>query len=90
MAREVKKPPDPLWIHLYDPNQSWVSRLTNLWWPDVYDLPNAEKAIRNGFWAAVYVASVTAIVALLALFLHKPILGIDGAGLVDAEIEGTR
>jgi hypothetical protein len=53
-------------------------------WPDVSDLPSAEKAIRCGFGAATLVASVTAVVALLALFLHKPILGIDGGGLVDA------
>jgi hypothetical protein len=32
------------------------------------------------------VASITAIVAVVALFLHKPILGIDGAGLVDAVV----
>src|SRR5258708_29794515 len=57
---------------------------TNSWWPDVSDLPSADKAIRYGFWAAVFVASVTAIVALLAIYFHRPILGIDGAGLVDA------
>jgi len=57
---------------------------TNSWWPDVSDLPSAQKAIRYGFWAAVFVASVTSIIALLAIYFHKPILGIDGGGLVDA------
>ena len=65
-------------------NQSSVSRMMNWWWPDVSDLPNAEKTIRYGFWTAVLVASITAVVALMAFYLHKPILGIDGAGLVDA------
>lgn len=56
----------------------------NIWWLDVSDRSSAEKAIKSGFWAAVFVASVTAALALSSLFLHKPILGIDGLGLVDA------
>jgi hypothetical protein len=56
----------------------------NAWWPDVSNREGAEKAIEYGFWAACIVAGITAIVALLALFFHKAILGIDGMGLVDA------
>jgi len=58
----------------------------NSWWPDVSDKNGAEKAIMSGFVAAAFVACVTAAIALVSIFLHKPILGIDGFGLVDATI----
>ena len=53
-------------------------------WPDVSNLQDANKAIRYGFWAAVFVATVTAIFAFVAIFLHTPVLGIDGSALFDA------
>jgi hypothetical protein len=53
------------------------------WWPDVSDLQKAQKATRYGFWVAVIVATVTAISASLALYLHTSILGVDATGLVD-------
>jgi hypothetical protein len=56
----------------------------NSLWPDVADRSSAVKAIKSGYWAAVFVASVTAAIALISLFVHKPILGIDGLGLFDA------
>lgn len=58
----------------------------NSWWPDVADVQSAEKASRAGYWAAVFVASVTALVASVALYLHRSVLGIDGFGFVDAVI----
>lgn len=58
----------------------------NTWWPDVSNKDGAEKGIMNAFGAAAFVAIVTAIVALISIFLHKPILGIDGLGLFDATI----
>jgi hypothetical protein len=58
----------------------------NRWWPDVSDRNGAEKAIMDGFGAAAFVATVTALVALISIFLHKPILGIDGLGLFDATV----
>lgn len=61
----------------------------NRWWPDVSDLNNAERAANEGAGAALFVAGVTAIVAALALSLSKPIIGIDGWGLVDAAIFGA-
>lgn len=57
---------------------------TNSWWPDVSELTGAGKAISYGFGSAAFVASVTAVVALLAIYLRKPIFGIDGFGLFDA------
>ncbi|MGA8490856.1 MAG: hypothetical protein WB711_10560 [Terriglobales bacterium] len=66
--------------------QSWSQRNQEFFWPDVSNPLNAERSIRYGFWAAAFVASVTATVALLAIFLHKPVLGVDGAGLVDAAL----
>lgn len=58
----------------------------NSLWPDVSDLPGAERAIRYGFWAAVFVAGATAAVALLAAYLHRPVLGMDGSALLDAAL----
>jgi hypothetical protein len=49
-------------------------------------LTGADKAISYGFGSAVFVASVTAIFALLAIYFHKPIFGIDGRALLDASL----
>jgi hypothetical protein len=57
---------------------------TSSYWPDVSDQQKAEKAIGYGFGAAAFVACITGGLALVAMYLHKPILGIDGLGLVDA------
>jgi hypothetical protein len=58
----------------------------NVFWPDVSTLENAAWATKQGVWAAAFVAVVTGIVSSTALFLHKPILGVGGSGLVDAAI----
>jgi hypothetical protein len=58
----------------------------NVFWPDVSTLENAAWATKQGVWAAAFVAVVTAIVSSAALFLHRPILGLGGSGLVDAAI----
>jgi hypothetical protein len=54
------------------------SHKAETWWPDVSNLRNAQKAIRYGFVAAVIVASVTAIVGLVTLYIHEPIMGVYG------------
>ncbi|HEY6843774.1 MAG TPA: hypothetical protein VI391_06365 [Thermoanaerobaculia bacterium] len=53
---------------------------SNAWWPDVSTLDEARKAARQGMWGAIFVAVVTAIVALAA---DK--LGVQ-ASFVDAAI----
>ena len=38
------------------------------WWPDVTTVESATKATRQGMWAAVFVAAITAIVATVAAY----------------------
>ena len=59
--------------------------MSNWYWEDVSDISGAEKAIKGGFWAAVFVASVTSLVAALALAGTK-LLGIDASAFLDAAI----
>ena len=58
----------------------------NVFWPDVSTLESAGWAIKQGIWAAVFVALITGIVASVALLTHKPILGVGVSGLLDAAI----
>src|SRR5690348_9717416 len=58
----------------------------NVFWPDVSTLPDAAWAVKQGVYAAGFVALVTAIVALAALSLHTPVLGLGGSALLDAAI----
>ena len=58
----------------------------NIFWPDVSTLPDAVWAVKQGVYAAGFVAVVTAVVALAALSLHTPVLGLGGSALVDAAI----
>jgi hypothetical protein len=63
-----------------------VATKRNVFWPDVSTLESAEWAMKQGIWAAVFVALLTGIVASVALLIHKPILGVGGSGLLDAAI----
>lgn len=58
----------------------------NAFCPDVSTLEGAQLATKQGIWAAAFVAVVTGVVASAALFLHKPILGINGSALIDTAI----
>ena len=58
----------------------------NVFWPDVSTLGDARWATKQGVWAALFVACVTAIVSLAALTMHKPVLGVSGSALIDAAI----
>ena len=59
--------------------------MSNWYWEDVSDLGGAEKAINGGFWAAVIVACITALVALLSL-AGVQLLGLDVWALFDAAL----
>jgi len=54
-------------------------------WPDVSELESAKEAARVGMWCAVFVAGVTTIFALLAIF-GTSIMGIKGQALLDAAL----
>jgi hypothetical protein len=63
-----------------------VATKRNAFWPDVSTLESAAWAIKQGIWAAAFVALVTGIVASVALLIHKSVLGVGGSGLFDAAI----
>ncbi|HEY6944956.1 MAG TPA: hypothetical protein VI431_07430 [Candidatus Acidoferrum sp.] len=55
------------------------------YWEDVSSVSGAEKAMNGGFWAALIVAIITALVASLSFF-GLQLLGINGWAFVDAGI----
>jgi ABC-type polysaccharide/polyol phosphate export permease len=56
------------------------------YWPKIEDEPSAEAATKPAVGASCFVAAVTGLLAVLSIFYHKPIVGLDGWGLVDAII----
>jgi hypothetical protein len=57
--------------------------MSNWYWEGVSDLSGAEKAINGGFWAALIVACITALVALFS-FAGVRLFGLDAWALFDA------
>jgi hypothetical protein len=53
-------------------------------WPDITNEVEAKKATRSGAYAAVIVAVLTAAISLIAIGSKKPLMGMDGWGMVDA------
>lgn len=60
------------------PNPDYRQSRWRVFWPDVDALAGADEGIRLGYWAAFFVATLSAIVAVLG------ILGASLSGLVDA------
>jgi len=58
----------------------------NLLWPKIDNREAAERAMKNAASAAFLVVAVTGTVAILAVVLGHPILGIGGSALVDAAL----
>lgn len=61
----------------------------NPFWPSVADLPSATKASDAAFWAAVFVALLTAAIATFALVTKTAIASVDASAYVDAAIFGV-
>lgn len=60
---------------------------SNWFWPDVTNLDEAKKACRSAMWCAIFVASVTTIVALIAISgVASMPLPVNGTALFDAGI----
>src|SRR5215472_6316111 len=55
-------------------------------WPEIYDRETAQDVARRGAWVAVFVAGLTALLALLSLGLRIVILGVTPMALLDAVI----
>ena len=58
----------------------------NVLWPAITDQASAIEASKAGFWAAVVVATVTAIFATVALVTQKEIASITAWAYVDAAL----
>ena len=56
----------------------------NRWWPEVDTLDKAITASNAGFWVAMVVAVLNAIVATISLVQHTTIGGVGAYGYVDA------
>jgi len=57
-------------------------------WPAISDLPNATRASDGAFWAAIFVAGVTAGFATFALVSGKQLASIDASAYLDAAAFG--
>jgi hypothetical protein len=56
------------------------------YWPTIDDKSSAEHATKSAVGVSGFIAAVTALAAVLSIVYHKPILSLDGWGLVDAVI----
>jgi hypothetical protein len=56
------------------------------YWPTVEDESSAEQATKAAVGVSWFIAGLTGLLAVLSIFYHKPIFGIDGLGLIDAAI----
>ncbi len=53
-------------------------------WPVITNEEEAQKFAKSGAYAAATVAVLTSAISLIALGAKKPVLGMDGWGIVDA------
>ena len=58
----------------------------NAWWPPVDTLDEAIKASDTGFWVAMIVAGMNALIATISVIQHTTIIGVDGSAYVDAAL----
>ena len=63
--------------------QSRASRYRRVYWPPVWNLETARGAAMQGFWAATFVAAVTAALSILSAF-GVSLFGFDLSALADA------
>jgi len=57
---------------------------TNWFWPPVDTKEGAKAAAKQGVWAAVFVAVITAAVATIAMSSGKAVMGVDAWAYADA------
>lgn len=56
----------------------------NWWWPTIVDQESAKEATKSGYFAAVFVAAATAVVATISIMLGNDMIPIDGWAYIDA------
>lgn len=54
------------------------------YWPSFGNIADTEQAANMGFWAAVFVAGVTTLIASVSVFFRHQVMGIDPLAFVDA------
>ena len=54
------------------------------YWPEIKDASTAKDAAYGAAAVSVFIAAITALLAILSLVYKKPILDLDGLALVDA------
>jgi len=59
--------------------------LKRRYWPEIKDLDTARRVAKQGVWAALFVAGVTALFATLAVF-GKSVAGVEPLAFVDVAI----
>jgi hypothetical protein len=63
--------------------------MSNSWWPSVETQSGAKEAAHQGAGAAIFVASVTALFSILAMFGIQILAGFSETALFDAAIFGV-
>jgi hypothetical protein len=63
-----------------------LEEMSSRWWPSVSDLEGAKKAAHEGAGAAVFVAAVTVLFSVLAIFGIQILPGFSPLSLVDAAL----
>ncbi|GLQ88256.1 hypothetical protein [Dyella flagellata] len=58
----------------------------NISWPEISNVEQAVQASNMGASAAIIIAAVNAIVATISIVKHTNIVGVNGAGYVDATL----
>ena len=56
------------------------------YWPTIVNIADAEGASNQGFWAAVFVAGITTVIATITVFTKSNIAGIDPSAYIDAAL----
>lgn len=53
-------------------------------WPEIKDTSTAKDAVHGAVGVSLFIAAMTALLAVLSLVYKKSMLGIDGLALIDA------
>jgi hypothetical protein len=68
-------------LRLKDRPSRWAS-----YWPSIEDSESATKALHNAGWCAAIQAAITGILALVAIKLQHPVIGLDGWSSIDTAL----
>jgi hypothetical protein len=58
----------------------------NIWWPEITNAEEADRASKMGSGAAICIAVATAIAATISVVINAPVVGVNANGYIDAAI----